>query len=98
MGNNHSRWFGKNKRKVIFLGLENSGKSAFLTYLLTKKFEDDIEPTKDVVIETVQIKQLKFIIFDLAGAERQRIFWRHNFQGTQGVIFFIDGSDEKKFK
>ena len=53
MGNNHSRWFGKNKRKVIFLGLENSGKSTFLSYLLTNKFDASLTPTKDVVIETV---------------------------------------------
>ena len=56
MGNNHNRWFGKNKRKVIFLGLENSGKSTFLSYLLTNKFEEKYIPTKDVTIETVKIK------------------------------------------
>jgi len=34
----------------------------------------------------------------LAGGERQRIFWRHNFEGTQGVIFLIDGVDELMFE
>ena len=32
---------------------------------------------------------------DLGGAERQRIFWRQNYFGTQGVLFVIDASDNQ---
>jgi hypothetical protein len=28
MGNNHNQYFGKDKRKIIVLGLEKSGKSS----------------------------------------------------------------------
>ena len=34
----------------------------------------------------------------MAGGERQRIFWRHNYEGTQGLIFVVDGFDEGKFE
>lgn len=33
---------------------------------------------------------------DLAGGDRQRVFWRHHYAGTQGVIFFIDVSDSEE--
>lgn len=29
----------------------------------------------------------------MAGAERQRIFWRHYYLGSQGVIFVLDTAD-----
>ena len=28
MGNNHAKYFGKNKRKVIFVGLPGAGKTS----------------------------------------------------------------------
>ncbi len=32
MGNNHDQYFGKDKRKVIVLGLEGAGKTSNITY------------------------------------------------------------------
>ena len=28
----------------------------------------------------------------MAGAERQRVFWRQQYAGTQGVVFLLDAS------
>jgi GTPase SAR1 family protein len=33
------------------------------------------------------------ILKDIAGGDRQRVFWRHHYSGTQGVIFFVDITD-----
>jgi len=27
---------------------------------------------------------------DLAGGERQRVFWKQQYEGTQGIIFVMD--------
>mmetsp|Transcript_13061 Transcript_13061/g.15000 ORF Transcript_13061/g.15000 Transcript_13061/m.15000 type:complete len:183 (+) Transcript_13061:25-573(+) len=94
MGNtaNHKRWFSDKKRKVLLLGIENSGKTTFLKWLKTGKFESTHVPTKDLEIENIKTKTLDLIVFDPAGGERQRVFWRHHYTGTQGIIFFIDVS------
>lgn len=30
---------------------------------------------------------------DLGGQDRQKIFWRQNFYGSQGIIFVIDATN-----
>lgn len=30
------------------------------------------------------------IMQDLAGGERQRVFWKQQYEGTQGIIFVMD--------
>jgi len=32
----------------------------------------------------------------LAGGVRQRVFWRHHYSGTQGVVFFIDVTEPEE--
>jgi len=99
MGNthNHNVWFSKSKRKLILLGFEGSGKSTFLEFIKSGKFFDSYTPTSDAEIYEKKAFDQQWLIFDLAGGVRQRVFWRHHYSGTQGVVFFIDASetDEK---
>ncbi len=37
MGNNHNDFFGTNKRKVLFLGLAEAGKTTFINTLKGKE-------------------------------------------------------------
>jgi len=92
MGNdiNHKLWYDKKKRKVLLLGLPKSGKTTFYEKLVKKGFLMTYTPTVDANIADVQYNNLTLILFDLSGGDRQRIFWRHHFLGTQGVIYFID--------
>jgi len=95
MGNdiNHKLWYDKKKRKVLILGLPKSGKTTFYQKLMSNTFVMGYTPTSDVNMGDVKFNNLNLILFDLAGGERQRIFWRHHFLGTQGVVFFIDITD-----
>lgn len=34
----------------------------------------------------------------MAGGERQRVFWKQQFEGTQGVIYVIDASSSTEEK
>lgn len=55
MGNNHDQYFGKEKRKIIILGLEGSGKSsnfnficlALVNYLIKEKLDYNLPKTKN---------------------------------------------------
>jgi len=95
MGNdiNHKLWYDKKKRKILLLGFPKSGKTTFFEKMHSRDFKMPYEPTNDVNIGDIKYNNLNLILFDLAGGERQRIFWRHHFLGTQGVIFFIDISE-----
>jgi signal recognition particle receptor subunit beta len=48
--------------------------------------------TRDMNIRDKKIDKLAVTFFDLAGGERQRIFWRQHYGGSQGIIFMIDSS------
>lgn len=72
MGNNHDKYFGSDKRKIIILGLDNAGKtskvwaiSAFLKYVSKETVDFNTEKTKNLNIEDVKIKDLSVTFFVL---------------------------------
>lgn len=89
---NHSRWFGKNNRRVICLGLKNSGKSA-LTSFLVNKYPRAAKPLPEIGCYKFKVEKLTVAFYDLKGDEQSKFFWRHHFEGSQGVIFVVDLSD-----
>jgi GTPase SAR1 family protein len=89
---NHSRWFGKNNRRIICLGLKGSGKST-LTSLLVGKYPRAAKPLPEIGCYKFKVSKLTVAFYDLKGDEQSRFFWRHHFEGSQGVIFIFDLSD-----
>ena len=94
MGNNHDQYFGKDKRKIIVLGLEGSGKTsnfrlitlALVNYIISEKVDFNTQKTKNLNILDKKIENLHITLFvnlysskDLGGAERQRIFWKQQY-------------------
>ncbi|CAD8044162.1 unnamed protein product [Paramecium primaurelia] len=89
MGNNHEKFFSKEKRKLLVLGLNGVGKSTLIKTLNQGNYQDKKE---DLQIVDIKLKNITLCVFDMGGSERQRIFWRQNFYGSQGVIYVIDGN------
>ena len=48
--------------------------------------------TRDMNIRDRKFDRLNVTFYDLAGGERQRIFWRQHYTGCQGIIYLIDSS------
>lgn len=92
---NHDKWYSKEKRKVLLLGLDKAGKTCLVEFLKSKHFFGDYAATTDVQIEDLKFEGLTWIVFDCAGGERQRVFWRHHYSGTQGVVFLVDVSESE---
>lgn len=99
MGNNHNRYFGSEHRKILILGLESAGKTskhrfivALVETLSSGKFPMGVPVTRDMNIRDKKMDRLQVTFFDLAGGERQRVFWRQHYIGCQGVVFLIDAS------
>lgn len=89
---NHSKWFGKNHRRVICVGLKGAGKSA-LTSILVEKYPRAAKPLPEIGCYKFKVNKFTIAFYDLKGDEQSRFFWRHHFEGSQGVIFVIDLTD-----
>ena len=50
-------------------------------------------PTVGFNVESVTYKNVKFNVWDVGGQDKIRPLWRHNYSGTQGLIFVVDSSD-----
>ena len=89
---NHSRWFGKNHRRVLCLGLHGSGKST-LTESFTSSFQRVSKPLPEIGCYKFRVDKLIVAFYDLKGDSQSRFMWRHHFEGSQGIVFVIDLSE-----
>lgn len=82
------------KKRVLLIGLDNSGKTSILTFIKTKIFSQS-EPTLGLNIETIIIKNFEFLIFDVGG--KVRSLWSHYYENLSAVVFVIDSCDKARF-
>jgi small GTP-binding protein len=84
---------------IAIVGLENAGKTSLTHRLQTGKFKQTQIPTRGLDIETVEVKEQLFQLFDLGGHIKFReMFWKMYVQLSQGIIFIIDSSDPKRIE
>lgn len=88
--------FGRHT-SVLFLGLDNAGKTTLLLRLKTDTIHT-VAPTTSVREEKLQIGNMKVTISDLGGHEAARLGWASYFVQSQGIIFMIDITDQKRFE
>lgn len=80
--------------KVLFLGLENAGKTSMLVRLTESTFKQT-EPTNFTLCKEVQIGRVHFKAFDVGGHETMRKVWGKYLDGINGVIYMVDSSDKE---
>ena len=51
-------------------------------------------PTIGLNVESVQYKQLEFLVFDVGG--KVRSLWSHYYENLDAVIFVIDSVDKER--
>lgn len=85
-------WNFKTEKRLLMLGLDNSGKTTILYKL---KLGDVVKtvPTIGFNVETINYKNLDLTIWDLGGQDKIRPLWRHYYQGVSAIIFIIDAAD-----
>lgn len=84
------------KGKVIFLGLDNSGKTTLLSRLKDDRLSVS-QPTWHPHSEELRINRLVLKAFDLGGHALARTLWTEYSTAADGLIFLVDASDRTRF-
>jgi ADP-ribosylation factor protein 1 len=85
----------KNEYRALFLGLDASGRTTLL-YLLKLGEVVTTIPTIGFNVETVRHEQTELTIWDVGGCDKIRPLWRHYFQNTQAMAYFVDMNDRAR--
>ena len=81
--------------RILFLGLDASGRTTTLYKLILGEVVTTI-PTIGFNVETLLYKDYSFTIWDVGGCDKIRPLWRHYFQNTQCIVFFVDSNDRER--
>lgn len=87
----------KKDAKIVFLGLDNAGKSTLLTVLKTGRVTQ-IDPTRYACSEVLTINKVKMSAFDIGGHEAMRKMWREYFPKIDAIVYLIDAADPERFE
>ena len=88
---------GKKEMRILMVGLDAAGKTTILYKLKLGEIVTTI-PTIGFNVETVEYKNISFTVWDVGGQDKIRPLWRHYYQGTNGLVFFVDSMDRDRIE
>ena len=102
MGNMFKKLFSsqkmlRNQSKILMLGLDAAGKTTILYALKLGRINNTI-PTIGFNVEELHYEKVSFMVWDVGGQEKLRNLWAHYYEGTNGLIFVVDSSDQERIE
>jgi GTP-binding protein SAR1 len=86
------RFFWYRKANILFVGLDNAGKTTLLN-LLKNNFQREFAPTQHPTSEEVLIGGVNAVIFDVGGHAPARKMWRDYYAKIDAIVYVIDATD-----
>ncbi|KGB78929.2 ADP-ribosylation factor-like 2 [Cryptococcus deuterogattii R265] len=81
--------------RVLFLGLDNAGKTTILKKL-NNESTSDISPTLGFNIKSLIRDGYTLNIWDVGGQRTLRPYWTNYFESTDAVVWVVDSSDRMR--